>query len=138
MAEENAWAEAFCDGLVVPIDTIPSDTQRPICLAVLVEPSYGQAVETECRHVFHYTCLHNWLSMSGDSCPMCRVVFYRPVAPQPANHSIDSSDSEGLLDSIEPSLLWEPYPVEPYPRLSHCGMLGGKARPTIHSNTCIT
>jgi hypothetical protein len=113
MAEDNTWAKTFCDGLVVPIDTIPPDTECSICLTVFVEPPYGQAVETECRHVFHYTCLHTWLSMSGDSCPMCRVVFYEPVAPQPANHPIDSPDSEGLLDSIEPSLLWEPYPVEP-------------------------
>lgn len=46
-----------------------SDEICPIC-----HNSLGVAIETLiCRHVFHSTCLHQWLRRSS-TCPMCRHI----------------------------------------------------------------
>ena len=39
-----------------------------ICLSPITENQYM----TNCNHIFHKTCLENWLSNDHMNCPMCR------------------------------------------------------------------
>lgn len=41
----------------------------PICLDIIPHNDFFQ---TECKHIFHYSCIHIWYE-SKSSCPNCRM-----------------------------------------------------------------
>lgn len=43
--------------------------------SICYEPFTDKAVELECKHIFHKSCLQHWIDV-GDSCPLCRTPFF--------------------------------------------------------------
>lgn len=117
MPDYNSLGKLFCDGLRSPT-ILPLEGSCPICLDAYTSSVQGtsqghqeKVVETYCRHIFHYTCLHEWLSTGKNSCPMCRETFYNMTAtPGLISHFHEIGNNTDLLESIQPSLLWGQVP----------------------------
>jgi hypothetical protein len=37
-----------------------------------------QSKKLECGHLYHTQCIDNWISVGGDTCPMCRNQLNKP------------------------------------------------------------
>ena len=35
--------------------------------------------QLECGHLYHGTCIDEWISAGGNTCPMCRIQLDRPT-----------------------------------------------------------
>ena len=57
-----------------------SESSCPICLDEFRRSSYVTFLP--CYHVFHYTCLANWLQRKSE-CPVCRTVYQPPFRTKP-------------------------------------------------------
>ncbi|CAN0871659.1 E3 ubiquitin-protein ligase RING1-like [Linum grandiflorum] len=47
------------------------DAEEDCCTICLGEMGGGRVIKLECKHVFHQSCLINWLKTSK-TCPLCR------------------------------------------------------------------
>jgi hypothetical protein len=103
-------AEHFCRGLRTPSATLVAENTCSICLDAyslgIHKASSGmwsRIVETSCRHVFHYTCLREWLSIGTPSCPLCRNNFYTlRSTSERSRRRHNLQESNDPFQSIEP------------------------------------
>jgi hypothetical protein len=94
MTDYVACATLFCQRLNTP--STPRATQDICSICLGVFPSFEtktsepepqeRNVETPCQHVFHYSCLHQWLSTGKSTCPICRKFLYASLIPPETRH----------------------------------------------------
>lgn len=94
MANYVSCATLVCQRLKTPSTPRTHQEICSICLDVFIssenhtsEPeSRDKSVETPCQHVFHYSCLHQWLSRGRSICPICRKNLYASlISPEPSH-----------------------------------------------------
>lgn len=66
------------------------DVQCSVCLESFTE----EYLKTPCNHSFHERCIVSWMSISPDSCPICRA---RLNTNQPAPASLSSEDTVEMM-----------------------------------------
>lgn len=62
-----------------------------ICLSAVEEGD--EMRELKCRHIFHRSCMDEWLYHGRSTCPLCRV----PLLPPPAGAA---ADDEALPEDV--------------------------------------
>ncbi|KAF2647699.1 hypothetical protein K491DRAFT_723215 [Lophiostoma macrostomum CBS 122681] len=129
VAPERRFDTIWHPHLVDPSRQDFSDSDCPICYERLQKSDInGRAnhrpVQTECRHVFGYSCLREWLG-KHESCPMCRRDFSLSTlhAPSPEN-TLEGINR--MLNNQRPRTMINP-PSEPY---SYLDDLAGIFGPT--------
>lgn len=53
------------------------EKKRDVCAICFCELCAHEALITNCKHIFHFSCLRKWLYLQ-DTCPMCHQVVYQP------------------------------------------------------------
>ena len=77
----------------------------PICLDTYTHHTtqlwQTPIVETPCKHVFHYVCLHRWFSVGKATCPVCREVLHALSSPPNQFRHVyeDAEDASSVEDT---------------------------------------
>ena len=77
----------------------------PICLDTYTHHTtqlfQTPVVETPCKHVFHYVCLHRWFSVGKATCPVCREVLHALSSPPNQFRHVyeDAEDASSVEDT---------------------------------------
>jgi hypothetical protein len=42
--------------------------------SICIDKLKTNVIETDCKHIFHKTCLESWIKEGSNTCPFCRAV----------------------------------------------------------------
>jgi hypothetical protein len=126
MSDHSTAVTYYCDRLEVPAICPSSEDACPICLDAYTPYTLPAVVKTCCQHIFHYACLHTWLSDRNPSCPMCReVLLTSPTAPIAiaVPHISEHSEDGSFFEDPSNVLIWgedaDSYPYESVLNAAH-------------------
>ena len=58
--------------------------------------------ELKCGHCFHSTCFSKWEQSGGETCPLCREEFNKPLYKITINIKNTNRNTEQTLENIDP------------------------------------
>jgi hypothetical protein len=100
----HAPIESYLESLGAHPTVLSQEARCPVCLDLCDNHTpqrwHNPIIETYCKHVFHYVCLHRWVSAGNANCPVCREVFYDlPCTP---GQILDDAECVSPLDDTIP------------------------------------